>query len=61
MIEDIAFGKPMELDEEALSRTMLANRSELKFLEARFAAREYARDSIAGRYYPSVGLSYNFV
>jgi len=57
VIEDIVFGKPMDLDEEALSRTMLANRSELKFLKARFAAREYARDSIAGRYYPSVGLS----
>ncbi len=57
VIEDIDFGKPMDLDEEALSRTMLANRSELKFLQARFAAREYARDSIRGRYYPSVDLS----
>ena len=57
VIEDIAFGKPMDLDEEALSRTMLANRSELKFLLAQLSAREYARDSIRGRYYPSVDLS----
>jgi outer membrane protein len=57
VIEDIALGKPMDLDEEALSRTMLANRSELKFLEAQLSARGYARDSIRGRYYPSVDLS----
>lgn len=57
VIEDIDFGKPMDLDEEALSRTMLANRSELKFLLAQLAAREYARGSIRGRYYPSVDLS----
>ncbi len=57
VIEDIAFEKPMALDEDALSRTMLANRSELRFLEAQFAAREYARDSITGRYYPSVDFS----
>jgi outer membrane protein len=60
VIEDIAFEKPMDLDEEALSRNMLANRSELKFLEAQFAAREYARDSIRGRYYPSVDLSLSY-
>lgn len=57
VIEDIAFGKPMDLDEETLSRIMLANRSELKFLEAQLAAREYARDSIRGRYYPSIDLT----
>jgi len=57
VIEDIAFEKPMDLDEDALSRTMLANRSELKFLLAQLSAREYARDSIRGRYYPSVDLS----
>lgn len=57
LIGDIAFGKPVDLDEEALSRTMLSNRSELRFLEAQLAAREYARDSIRGRYYPSVDLS----
>ena len=57
VIEDIAFGKPIDLDEEALSRTMIANRSELKFLQAQLAAREYSRDSIRGRYYPSVDLS----
>ncbi len=57
VIEDIAFGKPLGLDEEALSRTMLANRSELKFLTAQLAAREYARDSLRGRYYPSIDLS----
>ncbi len=60
VIEDIAFEKPMDLDDEALSRTMLANRSELKFLEARFTAREYARDSIRGRYYPSIDLSLSY-
>ena len=60
VIEDIAFEKPMDLDDEALSRTMLANRSELKFLEARVTAREYARDSIRGRYYPSIDLSLSY-
>ncbi|MGB6409968.1 MAG: TolC family protein [Candidatus Deferrimicrobiaceae bacterium] len=60
VIEDIAFEKSMVLDEEALSRTMLANRSELKFLEARFTAREYTRDSIRGRYYPSIDLSLSY-
>lgn len=60
VIEEIVFGKPLDLDEEALSRTMLANRSELKFLEAQLAAREYARDSIRGRYYPSVALSLSY-
>ena len=60
VIEDIAFEKPMDLDDEALSRTMLANRSELKFLEARFTAREYTRDSIRGRYYPSIDLSLSY-
>jgi len=60
VIEDIAFEKPIELDEEALYRTMLANRSELKFLESLMAAREYARDSIRGRYYPSIDLSLSY-
>lgn len=57
VIEDIAFRKPMDLDEEALSRTMLAGRSELKFLEAQRVSREYARDSIRGGYFPSIDLS----
>lgn len=60
VIEDIPFGKPMDLDEETLSRTMLGNRSELKFLESLLAAREYARDSIRGRYYPSIDLSLSY-
>jgi outer membrane protein TolC len=59
VIEDLGSMDPVKLDEEALSRVMLANRSELKFLEAQFAAREYARDSIRGRYYPSVDLSFS--
>ncbi|MGB3399707.1 MAG: TolC family protein, partial [Candidatus Deferrimicrobiaceae bacterium] len=41
----------------ALSRAMLAGRSELKFLEAQRVAREYARDSIRGGYFPSIDLS----
>lgn len=57
VIEDIAFRKPMDLDDEALSRAMLAGRSELKFLEAQRVAREYARDSIRGGYFPSIDLS----
>jgi outer membrane protein len=57
VIEDIDLEKPVDLEEEALSRTMLANRSELRFLTAQLAAREYARDSLRGRYYPSVDLS----
>jgi len=57
VIEDIAFKKPMDLDDEALSRAMLAGRSELKFLEAQRVAREYARDSIRGGYFPSIDLS----
>lgn len=57
VIEDIGLEKPVDLEEEALSRTMLANRSELGFLTAQLAAREYARDSLRGRYYPSVDLS----
>lgn len=57
VIEDIAFRKPMDLDDEALSRAMLAGRSELKFLEAQRVSREYARDSIRGGYFPSIDLS----
>lgn len=60
VIEDIGSVDPMKLDEEALSLEMLANRSELKFLEAQVAARGYARDSIRGRYYPSVDLSLSY-
>ncbi|HEU5360476.1 MAG TPA: TolC family protein [Candidatus Deferrimicrobiaceae bacterium] len=56
-IEDIDFVEPADLDEEALSRAMLSRRSELKFLEAQRAAREYARDSLRGGYFPSVDLS----
>jgi len=57
VIEDIGFVEPEDLDEEALSRAMLAGRSELKFLEAQRVAREYARDSIRGGYFPSIDLS----
>jgi outer membrane protein TolC len=57
VIEDIGFVEPEDLNDEALSRAMLAGRSELKFLEAQRVAREYARDSIRGGYLPSVDLS----
>ena len=57
VIEDIGFVEPEDLDEEALSRAMLAGRSELKFLEAQRVAREYERDSIRGGYFPSIDLS----
>jgi outer membrane protein len=60
VVEDIPFEKPMDFDEEALSRTMLAHRSELKYLEALLAARGYARDSIRGGYFPSVDLSVRY-
>ncbi len=57
VIEDIGIVEPVDLDEEALSRAMLARRSELRFLAAQRAAREYARDSIRGGYFPSIDLS----
>jgi outer membrane protein TolC len=56
-IEDMGFVEPMNLDEDALSRAMLARRSELKFLAARQAARQYSRDAIRGGYFPSLDLS----
>ncbi|NNF84567.1 MAG: TolC family protein, partial [Deltaproteobacteria bacterium] len=57
VIEDIGSVEPMTLDEEALSSAMLAQRSELKFLESQRTARGYARDAIKGGYLPSIDLS----
>jgi outer membrane protein TolC len=57
VIEEIGFVEPMDLDEEALSRVMLARRSELKFLEAQRTAKGYSRDAIKGGYLPSLDLS----
>ncbi|MGA6992900.1 MAG: TolC family protein, partial [Candidatus Deferrimicrobiaceae bacterium] len=56
-IEEVFFPDHVELDEEALARRMLTQRSEIRFLEARRLARERARDSIRGGYLPSVDLS----
>lgn len=49
--------EPPVLDEEALARRMLENRSEIRYLESQRTAREFARKSIRGGYLPSLDLS----
>lgn len=56
-IEEFVFGEPLELEEAALAARMLEQRSELLFLAAQREARERTRESIRGRYLPSVDLS----
>jgi len=56
-IEETFFPDHVGLDEEALARRMLVQRSEIRFLEARRLARERTRDSIRGGYLPAVDLS----
>lgn len=56
-IEEIGVAALLALDEEELSQRMLAGRSELRFLEARRASREFSRRAIRGGYAPSVDLS----
>ncbi len=56
-IEEASFADHVGVHEEALADRMLAQRSEIRFLEARRLARERARDSIRGGYLPSVDLS----
>lgn len=54
---EIDAGEPRSLDEEALSKRMMAERSEIRFLESQRAAREFTRKSILGGYLPSLDLS----
>lgn len=54
---EVDAGGPLSLDEEALSKRMTANRSEIRFLESQRKAREFTRKSIRGGYLPSLDLS----
>jgi outer membrane protein len=56
-IEEVGVAPPLALDEGELSQRMLAGRSELRFLEARRASREFTRRAIRGGYAPSVEVS----
>ncbi len=56
-IGEIVFGEPLELDEAALADAMMERRSELLFLTAQREARVRTKDSIRGRYLPSLDLS----
>ncbi len=57
VIEDMGVIKPEEFSQEILTEEMLRRRSELRFLKAQHAAREFTRDSIKGGFLPSIDLS----
>jgi len=57
VLREIGGQEPLSLDEEALRGKMMTDRSEIRFLEAQRAAREYTRKSIRGGYLPSLDLS----
>jgi len=57
---EVGAGEPLALDEEALSKRMMENRSEIRFLESLRAAREFTRKSIRGGYLPSLDLTVTY-
>lgn len=54
---EIGAPDPGPLEEAALSKRMMENRSEIRYLEAQRSAREFTRRSIRGGYLPAIDLS----
>ncbi len=59
-VATLSFSEEANLNENELYKTLLSNRSEIKYFEALKEAKEYSTKAINGEYYPTVDLNLNY-